>query len=145
MVRELIDLLGAAAERSLHSSLLGVATFTAAALFTAVSLGFATFAGYDYFRASKGPVAAALIVAAAYALLATAIAAIGLVRRRRTPLRRSPAPALAACETPPDALAPLTAAVQLGRQLPTNQLLGLTLAAGFIAGKNLRRRYIKIH
>ena len=152
MVRELIGLWGAAAERCLHDSLLGVATFTAAALFTAVSLGFATFAAYDYFRASEGPVAAALIVAAAYGLLAIAILAIGVARRRAARLRRAAAAAsprecrcaASVCgreRTRRRKQLALIAAMRLGRELSTMQLLALTLAAGFMAGKNLRKRY----
>ena len=147
MVRELIGLCGAAAERCLHDSLLGAATFTAAALFTAVSLGFATFAAYGYFRASEGPVAAALVVAATYGLLAIAILAIGIARRRAARLRRAAAASsprnvdaliqsLAATGAPQDQLA-LIGAMRLGRELSTMQLLVLTIAAGFMAGRKL--------
>jgi hypothetical protein len=151
MVRELIGLWGAAAERCVHDSLLTVAAVTAAALFTAVSLGFATFAGYEYCRAWDGHVAAALIVAAIYALLAIAILAIEAARRRAARLRRAAAaaspPAVdsllqsqATPDAPPEQLA-LIAAMRLGRELSTMQLLALTLAAGFMAGRKLRERY----
>ena len=149
MVRELIGLWGAAAERCLHDSLLGVATFTAAALFTAVSLGSATFAAYDYFRTSEGSVAAALIVAAAYGLSAIAILAIGVARRRAARLRRAAATSspwnvdallqsVAAANAPQDQLA-LFAAMRLGRELSKTQLIALALAAGFMAGRELHK------
>jgi hypothetical protein len=148
MVCELISLWGAAAERCLHASLLSIAAFTAAALFTAVSLGLATFAAYEYCRVSEGPVAAALIVAAIYALLAIAILAVEAARRRSARLRRAASappprtvdalpPSQAATDAPGEQLA-LIAAMQLGRELSTMQLLAVTLAAGFMAGRNLR-------
>lgn len=132
----------------MHDSLLGAATFTAAALFTAVSLGFATFAAYSYFRALEGPVTAALIVAATYGLSAIAILAIGVARRRAARLRRAAASSagnvdallqsVAATGVPQDQLA-LIAAMRLGREHSTMQLLVLTVAAGFMAGRKLRK------
>ncbi len=62
MIRLLTGLLGAAADRRLRDFLLGVVAAAVAIPFTAVSLGFGTFAAYVCLRASEGRVAAALIV-----------------------------------------------------------------------------------
>jgi biotin transporter BioY len=95
MIRELIGLCGAAAERYLRNCLLDVVTATVAALLTAVSLGFATLAAYVHLCVSEESVAAALIVCAAYGVLAIAIWAIGVMRRRATRTRRAAVLALA--------------------------------------------------
>ena len=149
MVRELIGLCGAAAERCLHDCLLGVVTSTVAALFTAVSLGFATFAAYVHLCVSEGPVAAALIVSGdlwadrnrhlgnrscAPACRPVAPRGGGLI----TPKCRCADQSLAAAGAPQDQLA-LIGAMRLGRELSTMQLVALTLAAGFMAGRKLHK------
>lgn len=150
MIRGLTGYLRAAAERRLRVFLLGVVAAAVVALFAAVSLGFGTFAAYVYLRASEGRVVAALIVCAAYGLLAITIWAIVATRWRAGRLRRvaaTSAPAspenvdsllqsLAAANTPHDQLA-LVAAVRLGRELSPMQLLALALIGGFIAGRKL--------
>ena len=88
MVRELIGLWGAAAERCLRGWLLGAVIATVAALFAVVSVGFATFAAYIQLRASAGPVVAALTVCAAYGLLTIGIWAVGIARSRAARQRR---------------------------------------------------------
>jgi hypothetical protein len=104
MVRELIGLWGAAAERCLRGWLLGVVTATVAALFAVVSLGFATFAAYIQLRASTRTVVAALIVCTAYGLLAIAIWAVGVARSRATQSRRAAASVLASAGSNVDSL-----------------------------------------
>ena len=146
MVRGLIGLLRAATERRLQDFLLCVAAATLVDMFGAVSLGFGTFAVYVHLRASEGRVVAALIVCAAYGLVAITIGAIWLARRRGGRLRRaasaSASPgtvesllqALAAAGTPQDPLV-LDAAMRLGRALSPMQLVALALIGGFIAGR----------
>ncbi len=95
MIRWLTDLVGSVAEQRLRDFLLGVGTAAVGALFAAVSLGFGTFAVYVYLRTSNGRVIAALIVCAAYGLLAITIWAIVAARRRARRLR------LAAAESAP--------------------------------------------
>src|SRR5271166_1989479 len=87
MIRGLAGFMAAAAKRRLRDFLLGVAAATAAALFATVSLGFATFAAYIYLRGLEGRVVAALIVCAAYGLLAITIGVIWAARRRGGRLR----------------------------------------------------------
>src|SRR5271157_4760426 len=94
MIRGLAGFMAAAAKRRLKDFLLSVAAATAAALFAAVSLGFGTFAAYIYLRALEGRVVAALIVCAAYGLLAITIGVIGAVHQRSA--RLNPAAALSA-------------------------------------------------
>ena len=152
MIRWLIGLLGAAAERGLGKLLLGVAAAGVVALFAAVSLGFGTFAVYVYLRASQGRVVAALIICAVYGVTAITIWAIGAARRRARRLRLAAmAPASASLEdidwllqylvaagAQQEQLA-LVAAMRLGRELSPMQLLALALVGGFIAGKNLAK------
>ena len=153
MIRWLIGLLGGAAKRRLRNYLLGIGAVAASTLLAAASLGFGTFAAYVYLRASQGPVTAALIVCAAYGLLAItslAILAIGVARRRAGLLRRAtaasapPSPgnfdsllqSLAAAGATQDQLA-LVAAMRRGRELSPMQLLAVALVGGFIAGRKL--------
>lgn len=151
MIDGLIDFLSGAAERRLRDCLLGSILAVLGALFAAVSLGFATFAGYASLRASEGAVAAALIVCAAYGLFALSIWTIALLRRssRRRPARAPAAPApaspgsleallqsLNAGGAPQDQAA-LAVAMQLGRELSTMQLLAVALVGGFLAGRRL--------
>ena len=152
MIRWLIGLLGAAAERGLGELLLGVAAAGVVAVFAAVSLGFGTFAVYVYLRASQGRVVAALIICAVYGVTAITIWAIGAARRRARRLRLAAmAPASASLEdidwllqylvaagAQQEQLA-LVAAMRLGRELSPMQLLALALVGGFIAGKNLAK------
>ena len=150
MIRWLTDLVGSVAEQRLRDFLLGVGTAAVGALFAAVSLGFGTFAVYVYLRTSNGRVIAALIVCAAYGLLAITIWAIVGARRRARRLRLAAAesaPAswedfdsllryFAAAGTPQDQLA-LLAAMRMGRELSPMQLLALALIGGFVAGRKL--------
>jgi hypothetical protein len=146
MIRELTGSLGAAVERRLRDCLLGGIAATAITLFAAVSLAFGTFAAYVYFRTSDGRVIAALIVSAAYGLLAIAIWAIGVARRRSSRLRRvasasgSPGNIDALLQalggTPQEQLA-LAAALRLGGELSAMQLLALALIGGFVAGRKI--------
>jgi hypothetical protein len=152
MMRGLTSFLCAAVERRLRDCMLGVIAAVMVGLFAAVSLGFGTFAAYVYVRGSEGRVVAALIVCAAYGLLALAILTIRAVRRRAGRLRRAgatSAPAspgdvdallqtLAAAGAPQDQPA-LAAAMQLGRELSPMQLLALAVIGGFIAGRKLRK------
>ena len=114
----------------------GVVTATVAALFAAVSKWFATVVAYVHLCVSDGPLAAALIVCAAYGVLAIAIWAIRVMRRRATRTRHCGSVgagiirrrrfatkiALAATGTPKDPLA-LIAAIRLGRELSTSLFL----------------------
>lgn len=148
MIRELTGLLGGAAERCLRESLLAIITMALAALFAAVSLGFGTFAAYVCLRESEGRVFAALILCAAYGLVAIVICAVWMARRRTARSHRAAAaPAspddvesllqrMAAASTQPDQQA-LVAAMQLGRALSPMQMLALALMGGFIAGRKL--------
>jgi hypothetical protein len=153
MIRWLTDLLEAATERRLRDFLLGVSAVAAVALFAVVSLGFGTFAAYVCLRASQGHVAAALIICVAYGLLAITILAIRVARRRRARRLRLAARAsalaspenidsllenLVAAGAQQDQLA-LVAAMRLGRELSTMQLLALALVGGFIAGRKLTK------
>jgi hypothetical protein len=120
------------------------------ALFAAVSLGFGTFAAYVYLRVSEGRGVAALIVGAVYGLVAITIWVIWVTRRRAFRFRCAAvasAPAtsgtidafiqsLAAASTPQDQLA-LVAAMRLGRQLTSMQLLALALIGGYVAGRKI--------
>ena len=148
MIRGLIGALEASVERRFRNVVLcGVAAATVA-LLAAVSLGFGTFAAYAYIRASQGSVVAAVILCAAYGLLAITILATWMVRRHASRSRRTgAAPAspeninsflqsLAAAETSKDRLA-LVAAMQFGRELSPMQMLALALIAGVIAGRKL--------
>jgi hypothetical protein len=149
MIRSLTALLAAAAGRGPRNLLLGAAAATLAALFAAVSLGFGTFAAYIYLRASEGRVVAALIVAAAYGLLAITIGVIGAARLRLRRAAAASAPAsrgnvdsllqhLAAAGSAENQQA-LVAAMQRGREFSPMQLLALALIGGFIAGRKLAR------
>ena len=151
MIRRLIGLVGATAEQRLSNFARGVGAAAAVALFAAVSLGFGTFATYVYLRASQGRVVAALIVCAAYGMLAIAIWAIGVARRRASRLRRAdaaPPPAspenvdlllqYLVAASGPQGQSALLAATRLGRELSPMQLLVLALIGGFIAGRKLR-------
>lgn len=150
MIRRLIGLVGAAAEQRLSNFVLGVGTAAAVALFAALSLGFGTFAAYVYLRAWHGRVFAALIVCAAYGMLAIAIGAIGVARRRASRLRRANAASPPTSPEDVDLLlqylgaanglqgqSALLAATRLGRELSPMQLLVLALIGGFIAGRKL--------
>ena len=141
--------MSAAAERRLGDFLLAAAVAGMAALFAAVSLGFGAFAIYAYLQASQGRVVAALIVCAAFGAAAIAICAIAMARRRarrsRQAAKASSARAgdidlllrhLAAAGAQQDQLA---LAARLGRELSPMQLLALTLAGEFIAGKKLTK------
>jgi len=144
MIRGLAGFMAAAAKRRLKDFLLSVAAATAAALFAAVSLGFGTFAAYIYLRALEGRVVAALIVCAAYGLLAITIGVIGAARQQSGRLRPAAAvsaPAsrgnvdsllqhLAAAGSAQDQQA-LDAAMRLGRKFSPMQLLALALIGGF--------------
>lgn len=148
MIRKLAGLLGGVAERCLRESLLGIITMAVAALFAAASLGFGTFAAYVWLNESEGPVVAALILCAAYGLVAIVICAARVVRRRAARLRRAAAvPAspgdvdsllqtIAATSNQPDQSA-LIAAMRLGRALSPMQMLVLALIGGFVAGRKL--------
>jgi hypothetical protein len=150
MIRRLIGLVGARAERRLSNFVLGVGAAAAVALFASVSLGFGTFAAYVYLRASQGRVVAALIVCAAYGMFAIAIWTIEGARRRASRLRRADAASpptslenvdlllqyLGAANGPQGQSA-LLAATRLGRELSPMQLLVLALIGGFIAGRKL--------
>jgi|SRR5579864_8521056 len=144
MIRELTGLFGAAVERRLRDCLLGGVAATAITLFASVSLAFGTFAAYVYFRTSDGRVIAALIVSAAYGLLAIAIWAIGVGRRRSSRLRRAASASPGNVDsllqalggTPQEQLA-LAAALRLGSELSAMQLLALALIGGFVAGRKL--------
>src|SRR5579863_3454199 len=142
MIRERTGLLGAAVERRIRDCLLGGIAAAAITLFAAVSLAFGTFAAYIYFRTSEGRVIAALIVSTAYGMLAIAIWAIGMARRRFSRLRRAASASAspgnadsllrALGGTPQEQLA-LAAALRLGGELSTMQLLVLALIGGFVA------------
>jgi hypothetical protein len=146
MIRGLAQVWCAAAERRLRDVRRGAVVGAAVALLAAVSLGFATFAAYACLRASEGPALAALIVGAAYGLLALAIWAIGTARRRPRPQRPTATPppedidalprSSAAAGTEQDLLA-LIAALRLGRELSPMELVALALVGGLIAGKKL--------
>jgi hypothetical protein len=143
MIRSLTALLAAAAGRGPRNLLLGAAAATLAALFAAVSLGFGTFAAYIYLRASEGRVVAALIVAAAYGLLAITIGVIGAARQRAVRLRRAAAASAPASRGNVDSLLQhLAAAGSAENQqalVAAMQLLALALIGGFIAGRKLAR------
>lgn len=147
MFRGLIDLWGTAAERLLRECLFGAATVGLAVLFAIVSLGFGTFAAYLHLRALHGGVVAALIVGAAFGIIAVSIWVFGAVRRhgrRRHPVALAPTPS-AKRETPVAPAAAgssqeqivLATAMRLGRELSPMQLLALALIGGFIAGRKL--------
>ena len=151
MIRRLIGLVGETAERRLSNFVLSLgAAAVLMTLFAAVSLGFGTFAAYVYLRASQGRVVAALIVCAACGLLAIAIWAIGVARRRASRLRRTDAASPPTSPEDVDLLlqylgavnglqgqSALLAATRLGRELSPMQLLVLALIGGFIAGRKL--------
>jgi uncharacterized membrane protein len=149
MIRWLTALLGDAVERSLRTVLSGVVAVTMAALFTAVSLGFGTFAAYGYLRGVEGAIGAALILCSTYGLVAVAILVLWAVRHRHVRrVRRAasaPAPAatvtsvlqaLAAAGTPQDREV-MAAAIRLGRELSPMHLLALAIIGGFIVGRKL--------
>jgi hypothetical protein len=152
MIHGLTGFMAAAAKRRLRDFLLGVTAATVAALFAAVSLGFGTFAGYVYLCALEGRVVAALIVCAAYGLLAITIGVIGGARRRAG--RSRPAGATSAPESrgnvdlllqrlatagnAQDQQA-LDAAMRLGREFSPRELLALALIGGFIVGRKLTK------
>src|SRR5271166_627109 len=152
MTRGLTGFIAAVAKRRLRDFLLGVVAATFAALFATVSLGFGTFAAYIYLRALEGRAVAALIVCATYGLLAITIGLIGAASQRAGRLRRAAlasAPAsrgnvrsllqyFAAAGTAQDQQA-LEAAMRLGREFSTMQLLALALIGGFIVGRRLTR------
>jgi len=150
MIRWLTGLLGSAADRSLRDVVSGAAVAMSVALFSAISLGFGTFAAYGYLRGLRGGVVAALIVCAAYGLVAVAICVVWTVRRRQARRRRhatavAPVPvgpvtsllqSLAEAGTPQDREV-MAAAARLGRELSPFQLLALAVIGGFIIGRKL--------
>jgi len=151
MVRWLAALLGHAAERSLRDVVPAIVVAVSVALLSAISLGFGTFAAYGYLRGLLGGVVAALIVCAAYGLVAITIWVVWTVRRRRAARRvrcaaaAAPAPvgpvtslleALAEAGTPEDREV-MAAAARLGRELSPVQLLALAVIGGFIVGRKL--------
>lgn len=145
MIQGLVGHLGAAAERRLCNYLLSVVAAAVVALFAAVSLGFGTFAAYVCLRASEGRVVAALIVCAAYGLLAITIwTTTEVVRRRADRLRRVAAASPASTANVDSLLQslaadsiPLVAAMRLARELSPMQLFALALIGGFVAGRKL--------
>jgi len=146
MVREMLGLLGGMLERRLQACLRGGVAAMAAAVFAAVSLGFGTFAAFVWLRALEGRAVAALILCLGYGLLAIAILGIGALRRRGRRVRASAAPPAPALDPVVQALGgtvqdqvALAAALRLGTELSPIELLVLSLARGFIAGRKLRK------
>ena len=149
MIRWLTGVLGYAAERSLRDVVPCVVVAMSVALVAAVSLGFGTFAAYRYLRGLLGDVDAALIVCAAYGLVAVTIRVVWMVHRRQIRRVRSAAAALAAVGPVTSLLQSLAevgtpldreviaAAARLGREISPMQLLTLAVIGGFIVGRKL--------
>ncbi len=147
MIRWLTALLGDAVERSLCTVLSVVVAATTVALFTAVSLGFGTYAAYGYLRGFESAIGAALILCLANGLVAVTILVFWAVRYRhvRQVRRAASAPAatvtsvlqsLAAADTPQNREVMATA-IRLGRELSPTHLLALAIIGGFIVGRKL--------
>ncbi|MEI8396105.1 MAG: hypothetical protein WCF85_15310 [Rhodospirillaceae bacterium] len=141
-----------AAERSLRDVVPAIVVAMSITLFSAISLGFGTFAAYGYLRGLLGGVVAALIVSAAYGLVAVTIRVVWTVRRRqarRVRCAAAAAPALvgtvtsllrslAEAGTPQDREI-MAAAERLGREISPMELLALAVIGGFIVGRKLAK------
>ena len=150
MIRWLTGLLGSAAERSLRDVVPAVIVAMSITLFSAISLGFGTFAAYSYLRGLLGYVVAALIVCAAYGLVAVTIWVVWTVRRRQARRVRCAAAAAPAPVGPVTSLLQslaeagssqdreiMAAAARLGREISPMELLALAVIGGFIVGRKL--------
>ncbi|MCZ8147590.1 MAG: hypothetical protein O9325_07055 [Roseomonas sp.] len=145
MFRGLHRLMVAAADWHPRNLLIGAIGAEVVMLFAAVSLGFGTFAAYTHLSASEGPVFAAVVISAAYGVVAI-ISGVALARwHGRSSRSRSAASAppenleallqsLAAAGAPQDQTA-LIAALRAGRDLAPMELLAISLISGFFAGR----------
>lgn len=149
MLGWLIGLLQGGADRRMREVMRFAAIAVVSTLAACVGLGFGTFAGYIYLRASQGPAIAALIVGAIYMVLAIAIYALGSTRRRVGGERAASSPAspvdfesiagsFAAAGSSREQLA-WVAAMELGRALTPLQLVAVALIGGFVAGRRIRK------
>jgi hypothetical protein len=149
MFRGLHRLLAAAADWHPRDFLIGMIGAEAVTLLGAVSLGFGTFAAYAHLSAGQGPVFAAVMIAAAYGVVAI-MGGVALARWHARSSRAIPAEppppetleavlrSLAAAGTPQDQMA-LIAALKVGRDLSPMELLAISLISGFFAGRTTGR------
>ena len=145
MFRGLYRFMVAAADWHPRDFLIGTIGVEVVTLFTIVSLGFGTFAAYTHLSASEGPVFAAVMISAAYGVIAV-ICGVALIRwhdRSSPPASATPVhpetletllQSLAAAGTPQDQKA-LVAALRAGRDLSPMELLAVSLISGFFAGR----------
>ena len=145
MFRGLHRFMLAAADWHPRDFLIGTIGAEVVMLFATICLGFGTFAAYMRLSASEGPVFAAIVISAAYGVVAV-ISGVALARwHDRSPRPSSAAPAppetveallqsLAAAGAPQDQKA-LIAALRVGRDLSPMELLVISLISGFFAGR----------
>ena len=145
MFRGLYRFMLASADWHPRDFLLGAIGVEVVTLFAFVCLGFGTFAAYMYLSASDGPVFAAVMISAAYGVVAV-ICGVALTRwhdRSSPPASAAPAPpenleallqSLSAAGAPQDQKA-LIAALRVGRDLSPMELLAVSLISGFFAGR----------
>jgi len=147
MFRGLQRFLAAASEWHPRDFVIGMMGAELVTLCAAVSLGFGTFSAFTQLSASQGPVLAAAMVSAAYAVVAV-IAGAALARWHApasAPPKPPPAPekleallrALTAGSGPEDQAA-LMAAMKVGRDLSPMELVATSLVSGFLAGRRAR-------
>lgn len=150
MIRYLTNLLDVATEQRFRAFLLGLGAAAIVTMFLLGSLGFGAFAAYSYLRPVEGPVVAALILCAAFGLLALAIGVFTWARHRARRIRADAATATSARNVDsllrgfiatgaPDQQSTLDAAMRFGRELTPMQLVAFALIGGFIAGRKLRK------
>ena len=110
----------------------------AALLSGAIGLGFATYALFLAVRLQYGVIAAAIVLAAVYLLVAALFLLLYRRVSRRTPAREAVEKLTAAAET---AGAPQAAAMAMGlelaKQMTPLQLALLAALSGFVAGRRL--------
>jgi hypothetical protein len=104
----------------------------------AIGLGFATYALFLAVRVQYGVIAAAVVLAVAYLILAALFLLLYRRASRRTPAREAADRLTAAAET---AGAPQAAAIAMGlelaKQMTPLQLALLAALSGFVAGRRL--------
>ncbi len=145
MFRGLYRFMVAAADWHPRDLLIGAIAAEVVTLFATICLGFGTFAAYMHFSAFGGAVFAAVMISAAYGVIAV-ICGVALTRwhdRSAPPASATPAhpetleallQSLAAAGTLQDQKA-LIAALRVGRDLSPMELLAISLISGFFAGR----------